>query len=127
MPYGLAFYQSKFRETGAFQNETPAVVGISCSTFILAVFNTMGVMLLNEESWPVRKDDDMKWYESLPQTLKDTAPFLKGEVEAGVRRIRPEEVLGACACKVPAHFDACRAHGEQLVTVLDQSKEPAKE
>lgn len=127
MSYSLSFNQAKFRtDTGVLDVSDPAVVGVSCSTFILAVFNTMGVTLIDEGTWPIRKEADREWYGKLSQIMKDSAPFLKDEIEAGVRRIRPEEVMGACACDVvPAQFETCRTHGEVIVTMWDRYHDAA--
>lgn len=120
MPYGLGFYQSTFTDTGLRLNGK--AVGLSCATFILAVFNKLGLALVEEETWPVRQENDNEWYDRLSDENKAQVPDLKAEIDSRVRRIRPEEVLGACSCDAPAQFTDCEAHGKRYVEMLDKEE-----
>src|ERR1700726_3117546 len=57
VPFGFSGPSDCFDdETFAFL-VGPSKLGLTCATFILAVFERAGVKLLKHESWPVRADD----------------------------------------------------------------------
>lgn len=117
-PYGLGFDDSTFSPDGQLRLG-PRAAGLTCATFVLAVFNAVGVRLVDETTWPVRRDDDREWLETL-RRFASPAHFarLEQQIEAGAVRIRPDEVLGACAVVPPAGFEAAAAAGGALLPRL---------
>ncbi len=118
-------------------------IGLTCATFILALYKTVKVQLVNEESWPIRQDDDRAWLAKLrldtdeshaapkpkdeaereaernrAQRRRVIKQSLTDEVERGVRRLRPEEVLAACNCELPANFQDCEATSLRILAGL---------
>lgn len=93
--------------------------GLTCATFILAVFNAMGVTLVDEGDWPVREEDDRAF---LAAVAKFASPahfaMLRAEVDERCGRIQPDEVLGACACRLPAKFDCTRTAADRVLERL---------
>lgn len=72
-----------------------------------------------ETDWPIRQADDLVFLEVARRiTSESHFAVLKGEVEAGCKRIRPEEVLGACSCDLPAKFEASKAAGDKAIEKL---------
>ena len=84
----------------------PGTFGLTCATLVLAVCKYAGVDLIAEETWEPRPDRDRELVLLAerfgPPGL--AAQFL-AEIAAGARRIRPEEMVGACCCvPLPAGF-----------------------
>lgn len=117
-PYALRFSQSSFSPSGQLRLG-PEAKGLTCATFVLAVFNAVGVRLVDEQDWPIRKDDDRQFLEFVrPITSPEHLAILEREVEEGCKRIRPDELIGACACDLPAKFSPSRQAGDRAVQKL---------
>lgn len=115
--YALAYGGTTFDVSGRVVLGANAR-GLTCATFVLALFKYFEIELVEEASWPVRTTDDRKFLEQVKQFTKpEHFAILKSEVDARCRRIRPEEVLGACAClDLPANFEAARLHAEAILS-----------
>lgn len=118
-PYALEDRGASFDENGRLVLADGAH-GLTCATIVLAIFNRAGIELVDRETWPVRKDLDLKFLEMVaefaePEHLK----LLRAEVEAGARRVHPDEVVASCACALPATFDNTRAAADALLVKLD--------
>lgn len=121
MPYALRFAGTTFDSDGKL-NLAAGSQGLTCATFVLAVFTSVGLDLIEEATWPTRPEEDRAFLTSLegfatPQHLA----LLRAEVDAGVVRIRPDEVLAACALEPPAPFEATRAEADGLLGLLEPS------
>lgn len=128
LPYAFMFSQSKFTDKGVVRG--PGSQGMTCATFVLAMFNSIGLQLIDEDSWPIRKSEDLALLEILRpiMALPDGTPSgtfsrISNEVNAepGVRRIRPEEVLGACAYEPPVQFAQCEIQSRRVIALLAAS------
>ncbi len=119
MPYGIGLGGSSFATDGKLRL-APGASGLTCATFILASFRSATIELVDESSWPVRKDEDNEFLALLEKFGVDHANLerMRREVELGVKRIWPDEVIGACACTLPAKFDAARAAADTVVERL---------
>jgi hypothetical protein len=115
--YALGFGGTTFDVSGRVVLG-PNARGLTCATFVLALFKYFGIELVDEPSWPVRTKDDRKFLRQVaPFTKPEHLAILESEVDAGCRRIRPEEVLGACAIvELPATFEATRCHAEEILS-----------
>ena len=73
--------------------------GMNCATFVLAVFQWAGPMLVDLKGWK-KRPRDKKWHEQLIKWLqarKSPAWYVKKVTkDIGCIRVRPEEVAGAC-------------------------------
>jgi hypothetical protein len=84
--------------------------GLSCVTFVLAIFQSFQVRLLNAGTWPVNRPKDLEAQERLLEMLKNnpnaTAEHKQAvRAERGCTRIRPEELVGAgCYVAWPVLF-----------------------
>jgi hypothetical protein len=86
----------------------PTSVGLTCSSFVLAVFHMTGNKLLDYSAWP-SLPDDREWQEDVVSRLKNhgASPEHVEAVrnEIGSVRYRPEHVAGAAmANPLPAAY-----------------------
>ncbi|MGE0323696.1 MAG: hypothetical protein AB7K71_04380 [Polyangiaceae bacterium] len=113
-PYGLGLDGVRFDGSGALILEGSAK-GLTCATFVLAVFARVGIDLVDVATWPRRIDEDLAWLDSLEVFLgprqRPVLDRLREETKAGQIRIRPHEVVGACALDSPAPFEHAAAAG----------------
>lgn len=119
VPYALLYDGGAiFDDEGLFQLGG-SMHGLTCATFVLAVFKSCGIDLVDLENWPIR-DEDAKWHQSIIDTLKQYAKVseahltnLQGEV--GCARFRPEEVaMSSTFANMPEVFGEISRRGEDL-------------
>jgi hypothetical protein len=132
VPYALRFRHSRFRRTGELLLGCTES-GLTCATFVLAVFGSVGIDLLELEQWHARPDDLMfqaSVVAGLRRTLEECQKKLSSDRfiaehaeladrverleqhiiqvqdEVGCVRYRPAEVAGSSALHdLPASFD----------------------
>lgn len=98
IPYGLIYNGGKFTEDGIMDLDSTES-GLTCATFVLAVFNSCKIQLIDTLSWTPR-DEDASWHESIIASLiatKDKFNISEAHIdnlkkEVGCARFRPEEV-----------------------------------
>lgn len=119
-PYALAFDGSHFDGQGRLV-PGPDSKGLTCATFVLAVFETCGASLVDEADWPVRQADDLEFLKSIEGFARPAhLALLRNEVSSGCKRIRPHEVVGACTiAPLPAKFAPTDAAAARVVAKLD--------
>ena len=67
VPYGLEYNGPCFSESGRYI-AMPVGKGLTCSTFVLSVFERFGFILLDKASWPNR-EEDAKWQKFVVEQL----------------------------------------------------------
>ena len=102
-----------------------ACIGLTCSTFVLAVFDSIGFPLVEVESW-VERPDDAEVRAALLALLqgREDAGHIDHGYTAKVRaeaehctRVRPEDVLAAVIEPEPPHqFDKISARSSVIGT-----------
>lgn len=99
IPYGIDSTGSCFDENKKFL-PLPLGKGMTCATFILAVFASYGLPLVDAQTWPVGRVDDKEWAQGVMKALHEHhAP--QAHIDAmqndivTVSRFRPSEVAGA--------------------------------
>lgn len=128
IPYGLLY------KGGTFTNEGLLTLsdeenGLTCATFVLAVFSSCGINLINLSNWPIR-DEDRIWHRRIIQTLEETSQRfnitkehmnnVKNEV--GCSRYKPEEVgVSSIFRDLPAPFSEIEPAGVELKEILMNS------
>jgi hypothetical protein len=120
LPYG--FGQGRFDpDAGTFQ-QNGVRRGLTCATFVVAVFAAYDIQLVALDSWPQRSEDSA-WQAKILRILEKRAE--SEHVEAIRRdvghcvRIRPEEVAAAASFAVlPADFDDVAPRGIEIVDAL---------
>jgi len=123
-PYALRFDDSSFDQAGRLVLGVNAR-GLTCATFILAIFNSVGVVLVDEKSWPVRRHEDDGFLAFLSaHATTQHMEILRREVDEGVRRIWPDEVLGACTVSsLPVEFELARSAANTALELLDEARD----
>jgi hypothetical protein len=119
IPYGFGYNGSYFDENGVFAKADEPGAGLTCSTFIMAIYQSLEIPLLVEDSWAKRPEDEaerQRIMEALQAArpgldLSTMTPFLEGV------RFKPGEVAAGVIVAPPAlRFDAAQAAG----TILDK-------
>ncbi len=79
----------------------PTRHGLTCATFVVAVFNSAGIEILSTKSWPTDLAEDRVWQSHVIAELENSSPPASPEhiravrSEVGGIRIRPEHVAAA--------------------------------
>jgi hypothetical protein len=115
IPYGFRRGTSRFDELGRFI-PGPGDTGLTCSTFIQAIFDWARIPLLDEATWEVRDADrvaQQALLEYLRRNKDATADYLVAiEREVGCMRVRAEEVAASSAIsEQPVSFRVASAEG----------------
>lgn len=124
IPYGFSPYTGYFGAKGEIRWTAPGN-GLSCATFVLAVFDSAGVRLVKGETWPINREDDKTFQSLMIQTIRisgnATTAHIKGmKDDIGQVRFRVLEVAGAVAAEVyPAEFSVAEANGYALQLMID--------
>lgn len=96
LPYGFAHSRAtklvKAGQLGQLALD-PSVRGLTCATFVLAIFATFDVFPLNLESW-TKRPEDKHYIQYIAGFFNE--PALAAEWPC--LRYRPEEVVAACMC-----------------------------
>jgi hypothetical protein len=123
-----------------FDDETSAYLfgptrhGLTCATFVLAVFMTAGIHIILPETWPSSRSGDDLWREKIITGLRTGSPpateehIANVEAESGLTRFRPEDVAGAAATSpIPVSFEQALPFAEEILQKLirDGLRRPA--
>jgi len=130
IPYGISFSSEPyFDSSGAFVS-TSSGTGLTCATFVSALFRDFGFPILDTESWQSsypndRQADDIRWQNHIVNLLSEHKAYLQisdehiaSQIAAiGIAcRYRPEEVAAAAAIYTsdPVHFSVAAPQGTGL-------------
>jgi hypothetical protein len=97
--------------------------GLTCASFVLAVFHRAGLPLVVYENWPTSRPGDREWQAKIMRVLErtgaDRAHVDAVRNEVGSVRFRPEEVAAAAtASPLPADFKTASERGQQVLERL---------
>lgn len=123
IPFGLIYENTRFNANGEViydDNE----YGLTCATFVLAVYDSCGINLLDLKSWPER-NEDIVWNNEIIKTLERNrsnygvtdAHIEKMKKSAGSARFRPEEVAAGTMFKykdLPVSFHTVLPYSESV-------------
>jgi hypothetical protein len=124
VPYGFRRGASRFDEQGRFV-PGPGDTGLTCTTFIQAIFDWARIPLLAEATWELR-DEDREAQQILLEWLrrnKDaTDEYLAAiEAEVGCMRFRAEEVAAASASsKRPVPLQVASVEGRRVLSSFER-------
>ena len=125
IPYGF-----KYENFSSFDGNGDLVLGtgskgLSCSTYVITLFHSIGIDLVDIGNWPSRPED-LPWYYEIIQLFANNgmkSEFLNNLIkEIGAPRFRPEEtaVSSALLSGGPAHYTDIWLHGKNLLDYLYQ-------
>jgi hypothetical protein len=127
IPYGLDVDGNCFdRDTGEYI-EQPLGKGLTCATFIMAIFGRFGFRLLKTEEWPERAED-IQWQQQILEVLEAEGAsadhVAAARKDIGTARFRPEEVGGAVSETLhPVGFERVREIVEEIMAMLGRNIE----
>ncbi|MFC1759413.1 hypothetical protein ACFL2H_11710 [Planctomycetota bacterium] len=129
LPYGFGIPNDQFdAKTGEYLFKD-SQYGLTCASFVLAVFDAAGLQLANYETWPSGREEDTRWQQYILGVLRVTGasePHIKNiETEVGAVRFQPQQVTACSASESPpVDFDAADEQGEKIRRlVFDQHVE----
>jgi hypothetical protein len=123
IPYAFSHPSDSFEAaTGEFL-VGPARFGLTCASFVLAVFDAAGLRLVEYDTWVCDRPGDREWQEKIIAKLAGRASqehidHLRNEI--GAVRFRPEEVAAATTLVLPATYAHTAALGEKIVARLEE-------
>jgi hypothetical protein len=105
IPYGFAFDENCFDNDGTYR---PMEIGkgLTCASFVIALFHSHGYPIVKLESWKMRSED-VAWQKKILDPLRRHATFEHvnaASAYVGQFRYRPEEVAAA-AVRAPPPLD----------------------
>ena len=123
IPYGFSYNgMAQYDNNGSLHIDS-TLGGLTCATYVLALFNTFGIKLIDIDNWPHRSEDK-NWQQQIYDTLVRFANYIritKSHLQhlyhkIGCRRFKPEEVAVSSALynAGPATYDNIRAKGKLL-------------
>jgi hypothetical protein len=101
----------------------PSRAGLTCASFVLAVFDSAGIRLTDYAKWPKGRPGDVEWQQSIIRELQQDGAsaehiaFIRNEI--GAVRYRPEDVAGcAAADQLPCSFDVAEILSQEVLNRL---------
>lgn len=124
IPYGFSPPSDCFDAEAHEYLVGPSRHGLTCATFVLAVFAHAGLLLARIETWPLARDEDREWQQMIAQSLEasgaDKAHVAAVRSGIGCARFRPEEVAAAATQAPPAEFPRIEALALEIVARLPE-------
>ena len=119
VPYGFSAPSVFFDHSGALISG-PAKVGLTCASFVLAVFDSAGLPLVRLDEWPpptsVDKARQRELVDQLRTSVNVSPDHLSAlETEIGNVRYRPLEVAGAGTAQV---LSASHAYASEMASKI---------
>ncbi len=123
LPYGFS-HPNKFFDTSGNIIKGPAKIGLTCASFVLAVFEGAGVLLADLEGWPSPTQEDMERQRALFDRLEGDDHVERGHVaavrgELGNTRYHPLDVAGAAtADPLPSSYEHAATVGREIQKLI---------
>lgn len=104
----------------------PTTTGLTCASFVLAVFERAQLRLAHYSGWSAPDSEDIRWQQSILGKLRETPGVSADHVNVVEREIgtsvryRPEQVAGAAAIRGrrPAKYRYAKSLGNDIVRFL---------
>lgn len=121
IPYAILYHSTKFMETGEL-DLGEGEFGLTCATFVLAIFQSKGINLIDTETWSHREEDN-EFFDSIyghleNHTSEDHKNHLLSNKECV--RYRAEEVAASSTKYdgLPISFNQAEPLGVELKEIL---------
>lgn len=123
IPYGFSFRDGLFDPNGRWLGVKGE--GLTCATFVLAMFRTLGYDLIEIDSWEQKPkadiQEDKQWYGFISRYCQDDVDQKNPDSGDYYPRFRPEEVaVGANSENQPLIFTDAKTLGIELVEKLKE-------
>jgi hypothetical protein len=126
VPYSFGTPVSAFDERTKKFLLGPTTTGLTCASFVLAVFERAQLQLVQYSGWPAPDDQDVRWQQIVLDALRNTTGVSSDHVQAVEREIgtsvryRPEQVAGAAAIRGrrPVKYRYAQCVGNDIVRFL---------
>lgn len=122
--FGITYNNSTFDKEGNLLLQT-SDYGLTCATFVLSIFESAGITLINLDSWKSR-EEDLEWQKYVLNFFINNKKIASEDLikhfesNLGCFRFRPEEVAAASSFDVlPSNFELCEVHGILLCKAID--------
>jgi hypothetical protein len=109
----------------------PSRVGLTCATFVLAVFEAAGIRLAEYDTWPQERPHDAEWQKFVIELLEHEQSGASAEhvglvkKETGAVRYRPEDVAGCAASdQLPCLFRIAEPLSQEILNQLHALGKP---
>lgn len=125
LPYSVGYFSGReFNQDGIYtDNISGYEYGMTCATFVLTIFNSVGIELLDWRNWKYR-EDDKPWFNYIILNL--TKGYSGGYIskthldnvkkEENCARFRPEEIFASMYCShKPSSKFSCTSNLGSLV------------
>lgn len=120
-PYSFEYKgQRKFDKEGIYESyKSGSEYGMTCATFVLTIFDSVGINLLDWQNW-VEREEDSVFFRTIMLMLSSLKKqgFVSEEhienlkSEKNCKKIRPEEVFSSVYCKdYPMKYDCSSGIG----------------
>lgn len=127
LPYALSAPNGCFDQSSGEFLLGPTRHGLTCASFVLAVFESVGIRLVRYEDWPSSRPGDREWQEWVISELERSDPPVSREHieavknEVGGIRFRPEDVASAgTTSPLPADFATAAQRAERILDRLGE-------
>ena len=130
IPYGMGYTGAAVFGGDLKYLESPGA-GLTCATFLLGFFDTLGFEIIDVESWESRADD-VVWqgsiYAVLERKLEKESALVQKDLIGNAFRFRPEEVVGSVGIyqNAPLDFGESTAVGVRLLSEMEKPLQAAK-
>lgn len=121
IPYGVQYSGGGFTSDGVLCLDDKDN-GLTCATFILALYRQCGISLIDINNWQ-KRDSDQDWHKLIIDALKNSrwkfniseSHIENVSKEMGCARFRPEEVaISSAFILIPADSNDIVSEGEKL-------------
>jgi hypothetical protein len=93
-------------------------LGLTCATFVLAVFDAIKIEIVKLNTWPIRTDDADRRARICVSLTMTPVERSAVQMETGTPTYRPLEVAGAAArYKYPVHFKKAIRYSRRLLAL----------
>ncbi|WLD14897.1 hypothetical protein [Planctellipticum variicoloris] len=125
VPYGFSHPNDAFDAATGQLLFGPTRHGLTCASFVLAVFHCAGIPLIDYDDWPARPDD-ADWQRQIIETLElrncDKAHVVDVRGQIGAVRYRPGEVAGASIERIiPTSLAIAERNCESIRQLINNS------
>jgi hypothetical protein len=125
IPYGFTYNGLYFAPTGEYLSHDLGH-GLTCATFVMAIFETQSLRILKTDEWLPADFDDQLWQTTMASGIGQRRGEILGSTIAkfvGQPRYKPEHVAaGAIDEKRPLGRDAAIKVGQRIMKELERAR-----